>query len=515
MDQKPKKLLDRVHLRAGLLLGLVGLAFSISCGVLSQERDSPSVPTKSPIQTDEPARADDNQSAGQVYYVAVDDPGASDDNNGLFASYQGGRDGPWRNMKHAAEVMETGDTVYVRKGTYREAGITFTHSGASGKPITLSAYPGETVILDGSGEKEEMPGIMFAEGQSHYLIQGLTIRNMPWSGIATDDGTEKPYRDITIRECVLYDNGWSGIDLAAVDGFLVEDVESYGNAFYGLNISGSEDGILSATNGRVTGSRFHHHTGLEGHGLAINQGYNIWVEGNIAFHNTIHGFDVSDWPKFGALSHDITLDGNLSYENGGAGFAINSDSHHVIFQRNIAWENGAGWADRGTSSGFLCYEGCWQVTWLNNVAVRNSDAGFFIEPVLGVYGDPGEPRLIFHNNIAYQNGLPGSDERPALVVQGEMWVLDITHNNWGGSLDPKALVVGIFPVGDWGKVYSSEQINRGHFQIDNLSVDPGFQDLDGGDYRLLPDSTMIDAGVDVGLPFCGDAPDLGAVEWCP
>jgi hypothetical protein len=314
---------------------------------------------------------------------------------------------------------------------------------------------------------------------------------------------------------VLYDNGWSGIDLAAVDGFLVEDVEAYDNAFYGLNISGSGDGALSASNGRVTGSRFHHHTDPEGHGLAINQGHHIWVEGNTAYHNTIHGFDVSDWPKFGALSHDIILDGNLSYDNGGAGFAINSDSHHVVFQRNIAWGNGAGWADRGSSSGFFCYEGCWQVTWWNNVAVSNSDAGFFVEPVLGVYGETGEARLVFHNNIAYQNGAPGSDELPALVIQGEMWVLDITHNNWGGSADPEALVIGIFPIGDWGEVYSSERVNRGHFYIDNLSVDPGFVDLDGGDWRLLPDSAMIDAGVDVGLPFCGEAPDLGAVERCP
>ena len=33
--------------------------------------------------------------------------------------------------------------------------------------------------------------------------------------------------------------------------------------------------------------------------------------------------------------------------------------------------------------------------------------------------------------------------------------------------------------------------------------------------RLVNGSILIDAGVDVGEPFCGSAPDLGAYEYCP
>ncbi|MFQ6036902.1 MAG: ankyrin repeat domain-containing protein [Sedimentisphaerales bacterium] len=33
--------------------------------------------------------------------------------------------------------------------------------------------------------------------------------------------------------------------------------------------------------------------------------------------------------------------------------------------------------------------------------------------------------------------------------------------------------------------------------------------------RLAPGSDAIDAGTDVGLPFVGKAPDLGAFEYCP
>jgi hypothetical protein len=226
------------------------------------------------------------------------------------------------------------------------------------------------------------------EERGHYVIQGFTIRNMPWSGIATDESTTEPYRDITIQDCILHDNGWSGIDLAAVDGFVVENIEAYDNAFYGLNIIGSEDGGLSAANGAVRNSTFYNHTGDEGHGLAINQGHDITVSDSIAYHNTIHGFDVSDWPKYGELSYNITLERNFSYDNGVAGFAINSDSHHVVYRNNVAWQNGADWAGEGASSGFLCYEGCWHVQWVNNVSLENTDAGFWVEEQLGIYGTP-------------------------------------------------------------------------------------------------------------------------------
>lgn len=37
--------------------------------------------------------------------------------------------------------------------------------------------------------------------------------------------------------------------------------------------------------------------GEEGNRLAIKQGHDMAVSGSAACHSTIHGFDVSDWPK--------------------------------------------------------------------------------------------------------------------------------------------------------------------------------------------------------------------------
>ncbi|MBI3658418.1 MAG: hypothetical protein HY232_18595 [Acidobacteria bacterium] len=49
----------------------------------------------------------------------------------------------------------------------------------------------------------------------------------------------------------------------------------------------------------------------------------------------------------------------------------------------------------------------------------------------------------------------------------------------------------------------------------NVSVDPHFEDAERRNYHLQPASPCIDAGIDVGLPYAGKAPDLGAYEWSP
>ena len=451
-----------------------------------------------------------NAPTGTVYYVAVNEPGASDDNNGLYPTYQDGQDGPWLTIQRAVSTMTAGDVTYVRAGIYYESGISFAHSGASGAPITLANYQSEEVVIDGSQATDDYPGIWIVEGRGHYVIQGFTIRNMGWSGIATDEDTTEPFRGITIRDCILHDNGWSGIDLAAVDGFVVDNVEAYNNAYYGLDIISSNGGALSAANGIVRNSSFHHHTGDEGHGLAINQGHDITVSDSVAYHNTSHGFDVSDWPKYGELSYNITIERNFSYDNGLAGFAINSDSHHVVYRNNVAWRNGAAWSELGgVMSGFLCYEGCWHVEWYNNVSFENTDAGFWVEEQFGVYSTPDDNLLVFKNNIAYNNDPEGeAGEEAALVVEGDnLWQVIATHNDWSV---PPGWTVAVY---NQGTEYTPAQINGGAFQTGNISVDPQFVDATAPDVHLQPGSPCIDAGVDVGLPYLGSAPDMGAFEF--
>lgn len=473
------------------------------------------LPVSPPVSPTATSLAQTSTPSRQAYYVANKDANASDSNNGLYPDYRGGKDGPWATIQRAAEMMVAGDITYVRAGTYYENGIIFTNSGLQDKPITLANFEAEQVILDGSKSQKGLPGIVISGNNGHYVIRGFTIRNMPDSGIATDPETTTPYQNITILDCILSDNSWSGIELAAVDGFLIINVESYRNAYYGINIGASKDGSLSSAHGVVKNSSFYDHTGKEGHGLAFNQTHDIVVSDSTAWHNRIHGFDVSDWPKKGDLSHNIVFERNTSYDNGVAGFSVNSDSHHIVYRNNIAWHNGADWAGRGSSSGFLCYEGCWHIEWYNNVSVENTDAGFWVADQPGLYGTPADSLLIFKNNITYNNGRPDWEIRFVLCVEGTPWQVIASNNNWGGAPSLNTPLVAIHLLGDIGETYTAEEINNGVFQEGNVSFDPKFIDIGASDFHLQPDSPMIDAGIDVGIPFCRAAPDLGASEVCP
>ncbi len=46
----------------------------------------------------------------------------------------------------------------------------------------------------------------------------------------------------------------------------------------------------------------------------------------------------------------------------------------------------------------------------------------------------------------------------------------------------------------------------------SIAEDPLFIDPEARDFRLQSGSPAIDAGIDVGLPYTGNAPDIGAIE---
>lgn len=70
-----------------------------------------------------------------IFYVA---PNGSDSNPGTKSR-------PFRTIQKAANMMQSGDTCYVREGVYHE-----TVSGKLADSITFKAYLGEKVILDGT-----------------------------------------------------------------------------------------------------------------------------------------------------------------------------------------------------------------------------------------------------------------------------------------------------------------------------------------------------------------------------
>ena len=74
-----------------------------------------------------------------AWFVA---PTGSDANAGTLRK-------PFQTIQHAADVAQPGDTVFIRKGTYRES-VVPAQSGTAAAPITFERYRHESVIIDGA-----------------------------------------------------------------------------------------------------------------------------------------------------------------------------------------------------------------------------------------------------------------------------------------------------------------------------------------------------------------------------
>lgn len=105
------------------------------------------------------------------YWIAPSGSGGSDSNAGTIAS-------PFLTVAHALGVATSpGTYVYMRAGTY-SIGSSTTWSAANAG-ITLEAFPGETVIIDGASTADPIFSINNAP---NLTIQGIQFQNTKGSG---------------------------------------------------------------------------------------------------------------------------------------------------------------------------------------------------------------------------------------------------------------------------------------------------------------------------------------------
>ena len=112
---------------------LVGLV--LSCGVVQGQAKFASHPPTRPLPVPTQRALGD----GPTFFV---DAAKGDD------AADGSRERPWKTVARGAAKLKAGETLCLRGGTYYEH-VTVTAAGTAEKPITLRAFPGELVVLDG------------------------------------------------------------------------------------------------------------------------------------------------------------------------------------------------------------------------------------------------------------------------------------------------------------------------------------------------------------------------------
>ena len=115
------------------------------------------------------------------------------------------------------------------------------------------------------------------------------------------------------------------------------------------------------------------------------------------------------------------------------------------------------------------------ITFYNCVSYNNPKAGF---EAINVSSH------VLKNNISYKNGKPDN------ILAGS----DVSNNSWNG-----------LTVADADFASLDDSIITGPRNADGSLPATNF-------LKLNPSSGLIDKGVNVGLPFQGAAPDLGAFE---
>jgi hypothetical protein len=114
------------------------------------------------------------QIAGSTYYVSTT---GSDSNPGTIAQ-------PFVTINHGASVLQPGDTLYIRGGTYAEFLNNVVPSGTSwASPVTIAACQGETVTIEASGSGGN--GMIKCAGRQYIIFQNLILDGANLTGSAS------------------------------------------------------------------------------------------------------------------------------------------------------------------------------------------------------------------------------------------------------------------------------------------------------------------------------------------
>jgi hypothetical protein len=452
----------------------------------------------------------------ETYYCAPVEKGGSDANAGT-------REAPFFNVSKAISLMEPGDTVYLRGGTYRYSATIFLASkGSEQEKFCIFNYPGEKPVLNFYDNFSSYTSIdATARGESrgfkitgnYYHLKGLEICQAPDNGIKIEGSHN------TCELLVLHHNGDSGIQIGlakespdaadAVCYNLIKNCDSHHNLDWGTGYENAD-----------------------GFACKLSPGANNRFVGCRAWENADDGWD------FYMTHYTIYVDSCWSMGNGNPALASATDTDWEYGQKNSF---PTGWA--GDGNGFKLGGDDWAA----KHQVRNCIAFDGYETGAGFSENNNADSLFIFNCVSWQ-GLKNfrvraypSDLRNCISfdakVGGEAQMFDLAvgstekNNSWNSINGQTALVPYKTATGgsfDQKTIYDQfVSTSKADFlaprEADGSKPNNGFG-------RLKPNSFFIDKGTSVvrGMDaatlksydftltgFYGSGVDLGAYEYNP
>ncbi len=420
-----------------------------------------------------------------TYYVA---PSGQDAAAGTLEA-------PFATVQRAQKAAHPGDTVYLRGGTYRmtESNIAereriyayVVYLNKSGEPdhrITYAAYPGERPVFDFSAVKPKGYRVAaFHVAGSWIHLKGfevvgvqVTILTHTQSMCFDNEGNNNVYEQLS-----AHDGKGIGFWIGGGSNNLVLNCDAYRNY---------DDVSENHRGGNVDG--FGHHV-KEGSGHNVFRGCRAWF-------NSDDGFDfinssqaataVDCWAFYNGYGSKFESlgDGN-GFKAGGYG-ATPADRLPNPIPRHVV----VGCLAVGNKvNGFYSNHHVGGVDFFNDTAYRNATNFNLLGREMDNRTDISGHGHRVWNNLGY-------GARVAEVAHLDAKTCDVKNNSFDLPINVTA---DDFMSLDEALLTSPRQPNG---DLPHVAL-----------LRLKPTSAAIDRGIDVGRPYSGKAPDLGAFEFRP
>lgn len=360
---------------------------------------------------------------------------------------------PLKTITRAIQLASADTTIYVRGGIHEySTTIRLNKTGQAGKPIKIFAYPGEKPIIDFSSQPIATSSRGFQISHNYWHVKGLEIRHAGDNGIYISSWYN------VIEACRIYRCYDTGIQLSGgASHNKIINCDSYENCDQHTNGENADGFAAKLSIG--PGNEFH---GCRAWGNA-DDGWDLYEGANTVIIDNCWTF-----------RNGYNVWGITTYTGDGNGFKLGGNyiqGPHII-TRSVAFDN--------KSKGFDQNNNMAGVTLYNNTSFRNGrNFSFPSNPTSGHH--------ILKNNISHRTVSSNSIVGTSLLQT----------NSWAG-----------FSINDSDFVSLDTSLVLNPRNADSSLP---FIDL----LRLSQYSLFIDAGVDVGLPFNGTAPDLGAFESGP
>jgi hypothetical protein len=420
------------------------------------------------------------------YYVATPAKGGSDANVGISLST------PYATIAKAlSNTLIPGDTIFVRSGTYPStATVKITQAGTAAKHLVLTVYKPDMVNADSRpvfdfssmGFGSSNRGFLLT-GANYWDIYGIVIKG------AGDNGMNIGATSFsTLTFCSFLRNRDTGLQMGGGSHHLtITNCDSYENADLGpgsTSNGGNADGFSPKLDVgdsilfRGCRAWMNSDDGWDGYMRTTADGVTTFLEDCWAFHNGYY------W-----------LDGSTTTNENGNGFKMggsdNKDlSHNFVLVKCLSFYNKANGFDQNNNAGSIYLYNCsGYQNGLNDYGLNSS----------GITYKPGA-QLVLKNNLSLGtngNSIPATTaSRPLTSVTNSFKTtassVEILSFDTAGTTGMRS-VDGSLPVLDFMRL--------------NISAPSPFTYIDKG--TVLSD---IKYHGQMGVPYMGTAPDLGAFE---